>query len=378
MKVIHIIENLDNSYGGPAKSVPLLVKYLNKLNITNKIFTVQVYTNESNSVLDKNSIDVSKVPIKGIRKIKYSPYLKDKIIEEITNDTIIHIHTVWTYPTYIGYKIAKEYNLPLIVSVRGTMYEWALNQSKYIKKFAMWLFQKKMLKYADIIHVTEGGEIEALKNIGIDNNFTLIPNGIELDDKIDGLSQNILSKIYYNKNKRYVMFLGRIVHNKGLHYLISSYKQLKNKYKDVEVLIIGGVEDKLYFNKLEKIEGIHFLGMLDGIEKHTVFSISSLFILPSKSENFGMSIAEAMSYKIPIITTQGTPWQEIEKHNAGWWVKLSENNIVKALSEALECTDEELQTRGNCCFDIIKNYTWDKQALKMKQTYKNLLNKRNK
>jgi glycosyltransferase involved in cell wall biosynthesis len=378
MKILHIIENLDNSYGGPAKSVPLLVKYLNKLGIKNKIFTVQVNTNEENSVLDENDIDVLKVPIEGIGKIKYSSILEHSIVQEITKDTIVHTHTVWTYPTYIGYKIAKKYNLPLVVSVRGTMYEWALNQSKYIKKFAMWLFQKDMLNFADAIHVTEEGEIKALQNIGINNNFILIPNGIELDNKFSSLSQDILDAINYDKDKRYIIFLGRIVHNKGLHYLISSYKILKDKYKDVEILVVGGVEDREYFNQLNKIKGIHFLGMQDGIEKHTLFSISSLFVLPSKTENFGMSIAEAMSYKIPVITTTGTPWQELEEKNAGWWIKLSQKFLDKVLVEALNCSSDELKAKGNRGFDIIKQYTWDKQAIKMKNEYLKILDKKDK
>jgi len=378
MKILHIIENLDNSYGGPAKSVPLLVKYLNKLGIKNKIFTIQVNKNEKNSVLDENNIDVIKVPLEGLKKIKYSSVLEDIIVKEITPDTIVHVHTVWTYPTYIGYKIAKKYNLPLVVSVRGTMYEWALNQSKYIKKFAMWLFQRSMLNFADIIHVTEKGEIKALQNIGIKNDFILIANGIELENKFSSLNQELLNKISYDKNKRYIMFLGRIVHNKGLHYLIESYKNIKNKYIDVEMLVVGGIEDRKYFNSLEQINGIHFLGMIDGIEKHTIFSISSLFVLPSKSENFGISIAEAMSYKLPVITTHGTPWKEIEENDAGWWIELNQINIDKAMNEALDCSSDELKAKGKRGFDIIKHYTWDKQALKMKQNYNDILNKRNK
>jgi len=376
MKVLHIIENLDNSYGGPAKSVPLLVKYLNELGINNKIFTIKVNTNEENSVLDGNDIDVVKVPLEGIKKIKYSSILEQSIVQEITKDTIIHIHTVWTYPTYIGYKIAKKYNLPLVISVRGTMYEWALNQSKYIKKLAMWLFQKNMLNIADTIHITEPNEKKALENIGVNNQTILIPNGIEADIKFDSLSQDILNKIKYDKNKRYIMFLGRIVHNKGLHYLINSYEKLKDKYQNVEVLVVGGVEDEKYFKQLKQIDGIQFLGMLDGQDKHTIFSISSLFVLPSKSENFGISIAEAMSCKIPVITTHGTPWKTIEENNAGWWVELSQINIDNAIDEALDCSSDELKAKGNRGFDIIKHYTWDKQALKMKQNYEEILNKR--
>ncbi len=217
---------------------------------------------------------------------------------------------------------------------------------------------------------------KALENIGIYNNTVLIPNGVELNNKPDVLNQEILNKINYKENKKYIMFLGRIVHNKGLHYLLNSYTHLKKKYPNIEILVVGGIEDKKYFRGLEQTIGVHFLGILDGIDKYTIFSISSLFVLPSYTENFGISIAEAMSYKIPVITTQGTPWKELEEKNAGWWVKLSQENIDKAIDEALNCSDDELREKGNKGFEIIKSYTWDKQALKMKETYKNLLNKR--
>jgi glycosyltransferase involved in cell wall biosynthesis len=374
MQLIHIIENIDNSYGGPARSVPLLVKYLNKLHIKNKIFTVKVYENETNTILETNDIDVIKVPLEGFKKIKYSSKLEDEIIKEINRDTIIHVHTVWTYPAYIGYEIAKKYNLPLIVSTRGTMYKWALNQSKLVKSLAMIMFQKNMLKTANIIHITESNERKALEDIGVYNKTVIIPNAIELDNKFYSLDDDILNKINYDTSKRYIMFLGRIVHNKGLHYLINSYVKLKDKYSDVEILVIGGVEDKSYFEDIEKVDGVHFLGELDGIKKHTLFSISSLFVLPSRTENFGMVIAEAMSYKIPVITTKGTPWQEIKDKDAGWWVELSQVNIDNALEEALQCSKKELKAKGCKSFDIIKHYTWDKQALKMKQTYENILN----
>ena len=86
-----------------------------------------------------------------------------------------------------------------------------------------------------------------------------------------------------------------------------------------------------------------------------------------------MSIAESMSYKIPLITTTGTPWQEIKEINAGWWVELNQQNIDNALNEALNCSEKELKIKGSKCYEIIKKYSWKKQALKMKQTYENIL-----
>jgi hypothetical protein len=78
-----------------------------------------------------------------------------------------------------------------------------------------------------------------------------------------------------------------------------------------------------------------------------------------------------------VITTTGTPWQEIKEKDAGWWVELSQENIDNAIDEALVCGDDKLKAKGNIDFDIIRSYTWDKQALKMKQKYEEILeNKR--
>ena len=192
MKILHIVENLDNSYGGPSRSVPLLVKYLDKENTENKIFTIQVYDNESNLVLEQNDLGVIKLPLEGMKKIKYSSKLENAIVKEITHDTVIHVHTVWTYPAYVGFKIAKKYNIPLVVSTRGTIYSWALNQRKFIKNIAMWLFQKDMLKTADVIHITEPNEKKALVDINIDG-------GINNSMMIAGIDLPLLWKVKFNK-----------------------------------------------------------------------------------------------------------------------------------------------------------------------------------
>ena len=160
MKIIHIVENLDSRYGGPAKSVPLLVKYLDKLGIENIIVSVQEYENESNPVLNEYNYNIKKAKILGPSKIRFAPKLKKIIKSEITKDTIIHIHAIWTYPVYIAYKVAKETKTPFMVASRGMLYKWSLSQSSFIKKLALKLYAKDMLKEANAIHITESNEKE--------------------------------------------------------------------------------------------------------------------------------------------------------------------------------------------------------------------------
>jgi glycosyltransferase involved in cell wall biosynthesis len=373
MKIIHIVESLDVSHGGPAICVPLLAKHLNSIGCSSVVLSVQATKEESDSIVSKDELKIVKVPLTGFKKIKYSSKLKSEIINEITKDTIIHVHSIWTYPSYAGYKISKDFGVPLVVSVRGTMYKWAMNKSKYVKLVAMWLYQRRILNYANKIHITEIGEKEAMENIGIFNDKMLVPDGVSIGNKPDDLNKKILKSVEFNKNKRYIFFLGRIVPNKGVHFLLNSFKILKHKYKDVEVIIGGSFNDSSYCSSLEKIDGVHFVGMLNEFEKHTMFSISTLFVLPTVSENFGLVVAEAMSYKIPVITTTGAPWADILKFEAGWWVDLTEFNIFNAIDEALSLNSEELARKGKNGYALVQNFSWDKQALEMKKHYESIL-----
>lgn len=109
--------------------------------------------------------------------------------------------------------------------------------------------------------------------------------------------------------------------------------------------------------------------MIGGEKRIDYFSASNLFVLPSHTENFGIAIAEAMAAKLPVITTHGTPWQEIEEYNAGWWVELSQVNIDNALAEALASGEDKLKQKGLNGFELIQKYEWKYQAKKMKQVY---------
>ena len=387
MKILHIIENIDNSYGGPAKSVPFLIKYLNKIEVDNKIISVKLKEKEKNDICQKNDIEIIASKYNSFKFFKYSKKLCSNIINEINDNTILHTQSLWNYPPYCAYKISKKYGLPLVMSIRGNLYDWNLNKSKWKKDLSLNLFQMKMFKEASCLHATEINELKAIRKLGIKTPVALISNAIEIEEFEKLSSQEEAKKnLNLDKNKRYILFMSRIYSKKGLEYLINSFIDLENNFPQWEILIAGPIYDNSYFEKINqnikksKIENkVHYFGMVNGKKRLDLFASSELFILPAHTENFGMVIGEAMACGLPVITTEGTPWEVLNKKNAGWWIKLDNKSITKALREAMLKNRIDLEKMGINGYKIIQeDFTWERVASQMKEVYSWLLNKKSK
>ena len=382
MKIIHLIENLDDTYGGPAKSVPYLCKYLNDLGIETEILSIKYHENERNSIVEKYGLSWKSFKYDFIKKLRYSKNLKQYLENEVKkrDDIILHTHNLWNYIPYVASQISSKYNIPLVVAIRGSLYPWSLSQGKLQKQIAWRLFQEKMLQKSMIIHTTEKNELLAVKELGINTHTEIIPNGVEFSE-FDNMRDKQTSKKILNlkQNKKYIFFISRLHPKKGLEFLINAWVKLATIYKDWDLLIVGPEYDKEYIENIKDVikkenleDRVVFTDMLEGEKRVAAFGASDLFVLPSHTENFGIAIAEAMVAQLPVVTTKGTPWQEIEENDAGWWVELTQENINKVLEEALSCSDEELKQKGLNGFELIQNYKWEYQAKRMKEVYENI------
>ena len=91
---------------------------------------------------------------------------------------------------------------------------------------------------------------------------------------------------------------------------------------------------------------IQFVGGVYGDKKWKLYGEASLFVLPTHSENFGIVVAEALACGIPVITTKGTPWEDLVTSHCGWWTGIGTQPTVEALKDFLNKTDTELSEMG--------------------------------
>jgi len=327
MKIILATENHFPGYGGPYTAISQTAYHLYLKGIDFKcIFERSNYENY---------------------KLDYK-----EIFKEID---VVHLFGIWTPWHLRAFYAAKKLNKKIIISPLGATEPWSMSQKKIKKKIAWFLYQKAILQKVDHIHATSLLEKLHLIELGIKTPIEIIPHGIDVIE------------VTKKKNKiKKAVYFSRIHEKKGLLELINSWKIINNKNWTLE--IYGPISDDVYLNEVKKRIKLHSLEdtvtihnpVYDNDKKTEVMRSSDCFVLPSKSENFGLSIGEALSYGIPVLTTTATPWLEIEKTNSGFIFEFSQDNLTKSLRKLLDSKDEDLIKMGeNGKQLIIKNYNFN-------------------
>ena len=378
MRSIHFIENLDDSYGGPARSVPLLVEALASSGVESTIFSINLKENEFNSVLDGKEYFWKTFSYQGPAKLRYSRGLRQfsrNYVNSISGPAVIHIHNLWNYVPYIASQVAFQNSIPLVVSPRGSLFHWNLENKKYRKRLSRLLFQDDLLRKASCIHATSEEEMAATKELGFGAPIAVIPNGI---DRIvfRETKETYKRRLNLDTTKRHILFYSRIHPKKGLDKLTKAWSKLGNSFPDWTLVIAGFVEDGNYLAQtlhqmaqMSRQDSYKFLGPLTGDDREAALGAGDLFVLPTHSENFGIAIAEALMAGIPVITTKGAPWSGIKTSGSGWWIENEQKHLEKALVEALSKSKRELSRMGVRGKALLTDLDWETKGINMKETY---------
>lgn len=367
MKVCIVIPSIDKSLGGPSRSVPILAKGLSFDGISTTLLT-QTSRDMNDHILDGSGVELIAVPKKnGIKA------LENIIING--NFDILHLQNLWDPFLHKIAKIARKHNIPYLMTPRGTLEPWSLQQKKLKKKLALAIYQKKDLQRAACELATSQMEATNIRNIGIKPPIAIIPNGIDFSE------YTCRDVSFRNKVKKQIVFLSRIHKKKGIELLIQAWKTIHDHFSDWNIVIAGN-GDSIYIDNLQNIicdlelqDSVSIIPPVFGENKKNLYQTSSIFILPTYSENFGMVIAEAMSCGIPVITTNGTPWQDLNKLEIGWCIDLSVKNIAKALTDAIESGSDKLFDMGQKASRYVNdNYNYLKIAKRIGILYNWLFN----
>lgn len=380
MKVIHTISGIRPSGGGPSVSVPKICHNLHQQGVDVTLATVG-QDDETLQAARSFEFECFTARSGKISKLCSSKELFQYLLQ--TKADIIHDQAIWELPPHYGAVAARKRKIPYLLTPRGMLEPWALGNSKWKKKIISWLFVKEDLKQAACLHATAVQEYGSIRAYGLTNPVAIIPNGVDVSDCYCDCDRNSVNDKWPElSNKKIMLFMSRVHPKKGLLNLAKVWGKLAHKYRDWHLVIAGPdqngheAEVRAAINKAGVLEQTTFTGPVYDDLKKQLYAACGLFVLPTFSENFGIVIAEALASGKPVITTKGTPWQELETHNCGWWIDIGVEPLEAAITAAMNLSDDKRVEMGMRGRKLIQdNYSWPKIAQQMIDVYNWVLGK---
>ena len=360
MKVCIFTTSIDKKDGGPSRSVPILANGLAKAGVD-----VTLMTEESDD-MNTQAVDVENVKLEVIPRNITTVELEKRLAKG--GYDLIHGQGIWMPLYHKMCKIARKHNIPYMMTPRGALEPWCYNNANMLnrikKHVAMAVYQRRDMQEAACVLTTAEMEFNNIRQLGFTCPLAIIPNGINFDD-YPCRSKNSLYKC-----KKQIIFLSRVAPKKGVDILIDAWVKVHESYPSWNIIIVGNGEEgyirslnaRIHRNGLENC--VKILPPAFGEDKYRLYTESSLFVLPTHSENFGMVVAEALACGLPVITTKGAPWQLLEEKKCGWWIELSQSNLENTLMKVLALPMEELFNKGQIGAKIVRENFYDVEVAK--------------
>lgn len=367
MKIVQSIWSLASENGGPTRSTIGLSKALGCAGV--EVVLVSHVPGKV-SQASKDDLQSCSVEFREGRGNGFFVALRDaaELLDECKPD-IVHIQGLWKMSTHAMSVVAAQRDIPVIISPRGMLDPWALSVKKWKKRIGMFLYQKRDLRRAAAFHATSSSEAAHIYDFGLHQRVVTIPNGVDIP--------NVSHSGACRGTERKALFLSRLHPGKGLLYLAEAWASVRPRGWR---MVVVGPDENGHRSEVEhrlknlKIENEWtFVGEVSDIDKWEYYCSADLFIHPSASENFGISIAEALSCGLPVITTKGCPWQVIEGR-CGWWIDRNVDALAATLREAMSLTDDVRFAMGVQGKELIKeNYSWATIASRMIDFYNEII-----
>lgn len=294
----------------------------------------------------------------------YGPDLQSLLPSRSTS--IMHQHGLWQYPSIACARQQRRFGVRRVVSPHGMLHPWALQVRPLRKRLAWSAYERRSAAEADVFHATAPAEAGYIRDRGLHQPIAVIAHGVDVPHEPPHVRRG---------DVRTALFLSRLHPGKRVEDLLAAWRRVKPAGWR---LVIAGPDHDGQRAALESLatgfgidDVVRFVGPVHGATKDQCFRDADLFILPSLSENFGIVVAEALAFGVPVITTTGTPWRQLPVHGCGWWIPPGAEPLATALDEAVSMDEDALAAMGRRGWEYARSdLTWDRVATQYEALYR--------
>jgi glycosyltransferase involved in cell wall biosynthesis len=373
MKILHVIPSFVPTvrYGGPIVAVHQLARAQARLCHEVVVATTLADGDQNLDIPAGQPVAMEGFTVRYFapgwpRRLYRAPGLSAYLHEAVVHFNVVHLHSVFLWPTLAAARFAAAHRVPYVLSPRGMLVKDLIRRKSTLAK-NVWirLFERRTIERAAAIHVTSRMELDDLRAFG----FALppaevVPNGIEAGAASGARPRRGAPPT--------ILFIGRLNWKKGLDRLIPAMTHVRDAR-----LVIAGNDEEQYRPELERLalqhgvrDRVEFFGFAGAADKQALLARASLLVLPSYSENFGNVVLEAMAAGCPVVVTPEVGLAEtVTRVGAGLVVDGKPEILGPALRGLLD--DPAMQARcGQAGREaVLREFTWESVARAMSGLY---------
>lgn len=372
MKVLHVISSLAPRYGGPSTAVKGYASALADLGHEVVIATTD---RDGRGRFDPSSVNSdSRVEVEW-RRVHLpkawaaSAPLARYLYESIPAVDVVHIHSLYLFPTLAASRIARSKGVPYIIRPHGSLNEYHLHRRYWKKAAYLRLIEKTTLERAAAVHATSTQEVDNLRPLPYSLTTTVVPVGVEIPDEYDAVVRgNVLT----------AGFLGRLAGKKRPWLLVEALAEAPGVRA-----VVAGPDDEVTARELRRMarslgvsNRIEFVGLVRGQAKEDFFREIDVLVLPSMDESFGIAVPEALARGRPtLLSAEVAVANNVLAAHAGWVVAPTAPALARQLSnlQSEPALVEKASARARKL--AIDSFSWDVAGRQLERLYASVLDR---
>lgn len=347
LRVLHVLPSLAESYGGPAQAMVHFVDVLSDQGVDVSVVaclgeTQRAVHLESRARLGaRGSVEVRTfAPFS--RLYSSSPAMFWWLRRNVARFHLVHVHGLFSFAPVVAGFLGVRAGVPLIVRPFGVLNRYGLERRRpWAKRVSIALVEGPLLRRASAMQFTSAAELDQATEAGLAHNGVVLPLG--LPQTPCGDPELIRARFPRLRAGSVLLSLSRLDRAKNIEALLDAFALVGRDHPEASLLVCGdgaaayraAVEQRAL--QLGLGESVIWAGDVRGSMKASAFAVADVFVLPSFSENFGISVVEAMAAGKPVVVTRGVPMHDtIEQAGAGLVAGTDAASLAAAFGRCLD------------------------------------------
>jgi glycosyltransferase involved in cell wall biosynthesis len=389
VRILHVIPSISPARGGTSRAIIDMVHALRDRGIDAEIAT----TNDDGDDLLDVPLGTCTLydriptyffsrfspPQSALREFAFSASFTTWLFQNIAKYDLLHVHALFSYTSTVAMTIARLRGIPYITTPHGLLCEWSLDQSSQKKQAYLKLIERANLDRSRAIHLTCQQEQDDVLALKFKSPTFVLPLALtKVPTQIPDAANLLRQSLNCAEDEPIILFLSRLHYKKGLDYLIPALGRLHDRRF---TFIIAGSGTPAYEAEIQSLvlaagieDWTRMVGFVEGAQKDLFIQGADLFALTSHSENFGISVLEALVVGTPVLVTPGVGLASIvREQNLGYVADLDIEAIAQILDRCLS-DPEGTSVMGKRARHFSSFYfNWDKISADLIQIYQAII-----